>query len=159
MLAACARQPIDTGQGYSGGGAGGAGGIDSGMIGTGGLGGGGVLPGTNIGDTVWFLLDQSTLSAQATSVLDQQIGWLQANPGRIEIEGHADERGTEQYNIQLGARRAAAVRDYMVSRGIPDSRISTNTFGRARPIATCADESCWSQNRRAVTVVAAGAGV
>ena len=91
--------------------------------------------------------------------LDAQVGWLLANPGAIEIEGHADERGTEQYNIQLGARRAAAVRDYMVSRGVPDSRISTNTFGRARPVATCADESCWSQNRRAVTVVAAGAGV
>lgn len=158
-LAACARGPIDTGQGYSGAGGPGAGGIGSGTIGTGGLGGGGVLPGTNIGDTVWFLVDQSTLGGQATAILDQQIGWLAANPGRIEIEGHADERGTDQYNIQLGARRAAAVRDYMVSRGIPDTRISTNTFGRARPIATCADESCWAQNRRAVTVVAAGAGV
>ncbi|MBP7003357.1 OmpA family protein [Amaricoccus sp.] len=161
-LAACARQPIDTGQGYSGAGAGagaGAGGIGSGTIGTGGLGGGGVLPGTSIGDTVWFTVDQTTLSAQAMGILDQQIGWLLANPGAIEIEGHADERGTDQYNIQLGARRAAAVRDYMVSRGVPDGRISTNTFGRARPIATCADESCWSQNRRAVTVVAGGAGV
>ena len=106
-----------------------------------------------------FAVDQTTLSGQAIGTIDQQVGWLMTNTaGRIEIEGHADERGTEQYNIQLGARRAAAVRDYMVSRGIPDARIGTNTFGRARPVATCADESCWSQNRRAVTVVA-GPGV
>lgn len=159
-LSACARQPIDTGQGYSGG-AGAGSGLDGGMggIGTGALPGGGVLPGTNISDTVLFSVDQSTIGGSAMGILDAQIAWLQANPGSIEIEGHADERGTEQYNIQLGARRAAAVRDYMVSRGIPDARISTNTFGRARPVATCASESCWSQNRRAVTVVAGGAGV
>jgi peptidoglycan-associated lipoprotein len=156
-LGACARAPIDTGQGFSGtpdagvGGVGGAGTIGSVT--------GGVLPGTDIGNTVLFAVDQSTLGPQALGVLDAQVGWLLANPGAIEIEGHADERGTEQYNIQLGARRAAAVRDYMVSRGVPDGRISTNTFGRTRPVATCPDEGCWSQNRRAVTVVAAGAGV
>jgi peptidoglycan-associated lipoprotein len=121
--------------------------------------GGGTLPGTSISDRVLFAVDQSTLSPQAIAIIDQQVGWLLANSGGpIEIEGHADERGTEQYNIQLGARRAAAVRDYMVSRGVPDSRISTNTFGRARPVATCPDESCWSQNRRAVTVVSAAPG-
>jgi peptidoglycan-associated lipoprotein len=155
-LGACARAPIDTGAGFSGT-------PGAGLDGTGGFGSGsvtgGVLPGSSVGDTVLFAVDQSTLSPQALATLDAQVGWLLANPGAIEIEGHADERGTEQYNIQLGARRAAAVRDYMVSRGVPDARISTNTFGRARPVATCADESCWSQNRRAVTVVAAGAGV
>lgn len=163
-MGACARKPIDTGADFGQGGAGAGYGVD----GAGGLGGtdpygagavtGGTLPGSSISDRVLFAVDQTTLSSQAMGILDQQIGWLQAHPGAIEIEGHADERGTEQYNIQLGARRAAAVRDYMVSRGVPDSRISTNTFGRARPVATCADESCWSQNRRAVTVVASGAG-
>ncbi len=156
-LGACARAPIDTGAGFSG--TPGAGALDgSAGFGTGPV-TGGVLPGSTIGDTVQFAVDQTTLSPQAIGLVDAQVGWLLANPGAIEIEGHADERGTEQYNIQLGARRAAAVRDYMVSRGVPDGRIGTNTFGRARPVATCADESCWSQNRRAVTVVAGGAGV
>lgn len=162
-VAGCARKPIDTGQNFGQGGAsGGAYGAGAGgatdPYGAGSV-TGGTLPGSNISDRVYFSVDQTTLSAAAMATLDQQIGWLLANPGAIEIEGHADERGTEQYNIQLGARRAAAVRDYMVSRGVPDGRISTNTFGRARPVATCADESCWSQNRRAVTVVAVGAGV
>ncbi len=161
-MGACARKPIDTGADFGQGGAYGAGGGAGGIGGTDPYGAGavtgGTLPGSNISDRVLFLVDQTTLSPQAMGILDQQIGWLQAHPGAIEIEGHADERGTEQYNIQLGARRAAAVRDYMVSRGVPDARISTNTFGRARPVATCADESCWAQNRRAVTVVAAGAG-
>jgi peptidoglycan-associated lipoprotein len=120
---------------------------------------GGALPGSAISDRVLFAVDQTTLSPEAVGIIEQQVGWLLANPDLpVEIEGHADERGTEQYNVQLGARRAAAVRDYMVSRGVPDARLSTNTFGRARPVATCADESCWSQNRRAVTVVT-GAGV
>lgn len=157
-MAGCARKPIDTGQTFGqGAGAGAYGGPGAADPYGAGAVTGGTLPGSNISDRVLFAVDQTTLSPQAMGILDQQIGWLQANPGAVEIEGHADERGTEQYNIQLGARRAAAVRDYMVSRGIPDGRISTNTFGRARPVATCADEGCWSQNRRAVTVVA-GAG-
>ena len=150
-LGACARAPIDTGAGFSGTpGAGGFGGTDG--FGAGAV-TGGTLPGSAIGDTVLFAVDQTTLSPEAIGTIEAQVGWLLANQGQIEIEGHADERGTEAYNIQLGARRAAAVRDYMVSRGVPDARISTNTFGRARPVATCPDESCWSQNRRAVTVV------
>ena len=159
-LGACSRAPIDTGDSFSGGGAGlGGGGLGADALGAGSSLGGGTLPGSAVSDTVLFAVDQSTLSPQAIATIDSQVGWLTANPGgHIEIEGHADERGTEQYNIQLGARRAAAVRDYMVSRGIPDGRIGTNTFGRARPVATCADDSCWSQNRRAVTVVA-GPGV
>jgi peptidoglycan-associated lipoprotein len=158
-LAGCSRGAQDAGlgmpdPGFSGGADAGAGGFGTGAI------GGGTLPGTSIGDTVRFAVDQSTLSAEAIGTLNAQIGWLVQNPSvPVEIEGHADERGTEQYNIQLGARRAAAVRDYMVSQGIPDTRVRTNTFGRARPVATCPDESCWAQNRRAVTVVVAGPGV
>jgi peptidoglycan-associated lipoprotein len=126
-----------------------------------GLGGiaGGTLPGSTISDRVLFTVDQATLSPQAIAILDQQVGWLNQNPGSpILIEGHADERGTGEYNMALGSSRASAVRNYMVSRGIPDSRISIITYGRERPVATCPDESCFAQNRRAVTVVTGGAG-
>ena len=130
-----------------------------GGLGAGGLAGGGTLPGSTISDRVLFAVDQSTLSAEAIGTLNAQVGWLMQNPSApILIEGHADERGTGEYNMALGSSRASAVRNYMVSQGIPDSRISIITFGRERPIATCADESCFSQNRRAVTVVTGGTG-
>ncbi len=120
---------------------------------------GGTLPGSTVSDRVLFAVDQTTLSAEAVGVLNAQIGWLTQNPSApILIEGHADERGTGEYNMALGSSRASAVRNYMVSQGVPDSRISIITFGRERPVATCDDESCWSQNRRAVTVVTGGAG-
>ena len=97
---------------------------------------------------------------EAIGILNAQVGWLTQNPAApILIEGHADERGTGEYNMALGSSRASAVRNYMVSQGIPDSRISIITYGRERPVATCDNESCWSQNRRAVTVVTGGAGV
>ena len=119
---------------------------------------GGTLPGTSISDRVLFTVDQTTLSDAAIATLGAQVGWLKANPGTpILIEGHADERGTSEYNMALGSSRASAVRNYMVSQGVPDSRISIITYGRERPVATCADESCFSQNRRAVTVVTGGA--
>jgi peptidoglycan-associated lipoprotein len=129
-----------------------------------GFGAGGIgsstLPGTDISDRVFFAVDQSTLSPEATATLSRQVQWLSQNPGTpINIEGHADERGTREYNIALSARRAAAVRNYMVANGIPDGRISTTPFGRERPVATCPSESCWSQNRRAVTVVTGAPGV
>lgn len=130
-----------------------SGGVDGG-IGTGALPGGGTLPGTSISDRVLFAVDQSTLSPEAMGILDQQIAWLIANPSLpVLIEGHADERGTGEYNLALGSSRASAVRNYMVGQGVPDSRISTITYGRERPVATCPEESCFSQNRRAVTVV------
>jgi peptidoglycan-associated lipoprotein len=150
------------GTGYEGGAGMGMGGL--GAVGAGGLGTAQMttsfLPGTNISDRVLFAVDQWSLSPEATAILDQQVGWLQGNPGApITVEGHADERGTRDYNIALSARRAAAVRNYMVARGVPDARISTTPYGRERPVATCPSESCWAQNRRAVTVVAGGAGV
>ena len=141
--------------GYSGG-AGGLEGLDG--VGTAGL-GGGTLPGTSISDRVLFAVDQATLSAEAIGVLNAQVGWLTQNPAApVLIEGHADERGTGEYNMALGSSRASAVRNYMVSQGIPDGRISIITYGRERPIATCPDESCFAQNRRAVTVVTGGPG-
>ena len=140
--------------GYSG--AGGLGGLE----GTGPLGAyGGTLPGSSVSDRVLFSVDQATLSPEAIGILNAQIGWLTQNPGApVLIEGHADERGTTEYNLALGSSRASAVRNYMVSQGIPDSRISIITYGRERPVATCPDESCFAQNRRAVTVVTGGAG-
>jgi len=108
----------------------------------------------NVGDRVYFEEDQSTVNAQAQATLDKQSQWLaKYSKYTITIEGHADERGTRQYNIALGARRAAAARDYLVSRGVSASRIKTISYGKERPVAVCNDNSCWSQNRRAVTVL------
>jgi peptidoglycan-associated lipoprotein len=130
-----------------------------GGLGPGGAAGGGTLPGTTISDRVLFSVDQATLSGEAIGVLNAQVGWLTANPTTpILIEGHADERGTGEYNMALGSSRASAVRNHMVSQGIPDSRISIITYGRERPVATCPEESCFAQNRRAVTVVTGGPG-
>lgn len=108
----------------------------------------------NVGDRVFFLNNQSSVDGAARAVLDKQAVWLQRyqNYG-ITIEGHADERGTRQYNIALGARRAAAVREYLVAKGISPSRIKTISYGKERPVAVCNADSCWSQNRRAVTVI------
>lgn len=159
LAAGCARTPVDVqtspDPGYNGaaGGLGEIDGLNSSAL------GGGTLPGTSISDRVHFSVDQSTLDATAIGILDAQIGWLQQNPTLpILIEGHADERGTGEYNMALGSARASAVRNYMVSRGVPDSRISIITYGRERPVATCPEESCFAQNRRAVTVVTSGAG-
>jgi peptidoglycan-associated lipoprotein len=114
----------------------------------------------SVGDRVLFAVDQSTLSIEAQSILSAQAQWLLANTEyRALIEGHADEQGTREYNLALGARRASAVRDYLVSQGVPDSRLSTVSYGKERPIEICSNESCYQQNRRAVTVLSAGAGV
>ena len=114
----------------------------------------------SVGDRVLFAVDQSTLSIEAQSILSAQAQWLLANTEyRSLIEGHADEQGTREYNLALGARRASAVRDYLVSQGVPDSRLSTVSYGKERPIEICSNESCYQQNRRAVTVLSAGAGV
>jgi peptidoglycan-associated lipoprotein len=111
-----------------------------------------------IGDRVLFEVDQFTLTSSARQVLDGQAQWLMTNSNYTAvIEGHADEQGTREYNLALGSRRANAVREYLVTRGVPSGRLQTVTFGKERPIAICSDESCYSQNRRAVTVIATGA--
>jgi len=111
----------------------------------------------NVGDRVFFESDQTDLTPQAIATLDKQAQWLQMYPHySFTIEGHADERGTREYNIALGARRAQSVRNYLASRGIPAQRIRTISYGKERPVAVCNDISCWSQNRRAVTVLNAG---
>ena len=108
----------------------------------------------NVGDRVFFESDSSELSPQAVGTLEKQAQWLRTYPQyAFLIEGHADERGTREYNIALGARRAQAVRDYLASRGIQAHRMRTISYGKERPVAVCNDISCWSQNRRAVTVL------
>ncbi|WP_420407166.1 peptidoglycan-associated lipoprotein Pal [Hoeflea sp.] len=112
----------------------------------------------NVGDRIFFDTDSSVIRADAASTLDRQAQWLNQYPTyRITIEGHADERGTREYNLALGARRAAATKQYLASRGVAVNRINTISFGKERPVAVCDDISCWSQNRRAVTVLG-GAG-
>jgi peptidoglycan-associated lipoprotein len=108
----------------------------------------------NVGDRVFFDTDSSELSEQARATLDKQAQWLnQYNRYAFLIEGHADERGTREYNIALGARRAQTVREYLASRGVSAQRMRTISYGKERPVAVCNDISCWSQNRRAVTVL------
>jgi peptidoglycan-associated lipoprotein len=110
----------------------------------------------NVGDRVFFDTDSSELTPQSRATLDKQAQWLQQYGNyTFTIEGHADERGTREYNIALGARRAQTVRDYLASRGIQPSRMRTVSYGKERPVAVCNDISCWSQNRRAVTVLGA----
>lgn len=113
-----------------------------------------------IGDRVLFAVDQSTLSPEAQATLDGQARWLLAN-GEYSalIEGHADERGTQAYNLALGARRASSVQNYLISQGVAPGRLRTISYGKERPIEICSNDACYSQNRRAVTVITAGAGV
>ena len=108
----------------------------------------------NVGDRVFFETDSSELTPQAVATLDKQAQWLaRYNRYAFTVEGHADERGTREYNIALGARRAPAVRDYLAARGVDGNRMHTISYGKERPVAVCNDISCWSQNRRSVTVL------
>ena len=105
-------------------------------------------------NTILFGLDQTDIDPQARAILDSQSAWLQRFPQvRATIEGHADERGTREYNLGLGDRRANAAKNYLVARGIDPSRLTTISYGKERPVALGSDESSWAQNRRAVTVV------
>jgi peptidoglycan-associated lipoprotein len=128
--------------------------------GVGNLGPGGGPPGSQqeflvtVGDRVFFETDSSALTPTAIATLDKQVVWLNHyNQYRILIEGHADERGTREYNIALGARRASVVVNYLVSKGVSGARVTSKSYGKERPVAICDDISCWSQNRRAVTVL------
>jgi peptidoglycan-associated lipoprotein len=145
LLAACAKNPANE-----------PGGLGLGV----GQGAGAATPGStqdfvvNVGDRVFFETDSTDLTAQSRATLDRQAQWLnQYSRYTFTIEGHADERGTREYNIALGARRAAVVQDYLASRGIAANRMKTISYGKERPVAVCDDISCWSQNRRAVTVI------
>jgi len=147
-LGACAKNPSDADAMNGGYGAGGAG-----------------APGSvqefsaSVGDRVFFDTDSTELNPTATAVLDKQANWLnQYQKYTFTIEGHADERGTREYNFALGARRAESTKNYLVAKGVAPARIKTISYGKERPVAVCNDISCWSQNRRAVTVLAGAAG-
>ncbi|MEO1238086.1 MAG: peptidoglycan-associated lipoprotein Pal [Pseudomonadota bacterium] len=110
-----------------------------------------------VGDRVLFAVDEHTLTPQGETVLSQQANWLTTNPEYAAvIEGHADEQGTREYNLALGARRASSVQNFLISQGVAPSRLRTVSFGKERPIEVCSDEACYSQNRRAVTILSAG---
>lgn len=143
LAAGCARSPSE---------------IDTQLAGPGGA--GAATPGSaqdfvvNVGDRVFFETDSSSITAQGAATLDKQAQWLALYPRyTITIEGHADERGTREYNLALGARRAKASADYLVSRGVSPQRLRTISYGKERPVALCDEDSCWAQNRRAVTVL------
>jgi len=112
----------------------------------------------NVGDRVFFDFDKYKLKPEGRAVLEKQAAWLKKHGGvRLVLEGHADERGTREYNLALGERRANATRDYLVSLGVSPSRLKTISYGEERPVALGSNEKAWSQNRRAVSVVS-GAG-
>ena len=111
----------------------------------------------NVGDRIFFDTDSSVIRADAQQTLSRQAQWLAQYPNyAVTVEGHSDERGTREYHLALGARRAASARDYLVARGVPANRIRTISYGKERPVAVCDNISCWSQNRRAVTVLSGG---
>ncbi|MCG6121650.1 MAG: peptidoglycan-associated lipoprotein Pal [Microvirga sp.] len=145
-LAACARGAEDL--------------AGAGGFGAGAGGGGASTPGStqdftvNVGDRVFFDTDSTDLNASGVATLDQQAQWLQRYPRyTFLIEGHADERGTREYNFSLGARRAQTVRDYLASRGISSDRMRIVSYGKERPVVACAESPCFAQNRRAVTLL------
>ena len=123
-----------------------------------------IIPGSaedlrvNVGDTVHFGYNEYNVQDSDKAVLGRQSAWLQKYPGvRVTIEGHADERGTREYNLALGARRANAVKEYLVSQGVSAGRVETVSYGKERPICTESNEACYAQNRRGVTTVTGGA--
>ena len=123
-----------------------------------------ILPGSaedfrvNVGDTVHFGYDQYGVEENDKALLGRQAQWLARYPAvRVTVEGHCDERGTREYNLALGARRANAVKEYLVSQGVSAARVETVSYGKERPICTDSNEACWTQNRRGVTVVTGGA--
>ena len=113
----------------------------------------------NVGDTVFFDVDQHSIRPDAQSVLQKQAAWLQKYPAvRLMVEGHCDERGTREYNLALGDRRAYAVKEYLVSMGVDAARLQSKSYGKERPVCAESDDSCWQQNRRGYSVISSGAG-
>ncbi len=161
LLAGCSSSDDSKNASGSGGagGVGAAGGYGAG--GPGGAGGAGrAAPGTqedlvqSAGDRIFFDTDRNTLTPQAAATLDRQAGWMQQYPQvNIWVAGNCDERGTEEYNLALGQRRAAADRDYLVAHGINRSRIETISYGKSRPIDAASTTEAWAQNRNAITSV------
>ena len=113
---------------------------------------------TNVGDRIYFIVDTSDLTPEGQEILTKQAQWLQQYSNVVvQVEGHSDERGTREYNIALSARRATATREFLIAQGVNPKRISSIAYGKERPAALCDAEQCWTQNRRAVTVITGGA--
>ena len=151
LLAACSSTPEDTAGSTAGGST--TGGGTGTVAGT-------VVPGSqedlvqNVGDRVYFGFDKYDLTPEAQATLERQAAWMQQHPAvTVTVEGHADERGTREYNLALGERRANAAKNYLVSLGIAESRITTVSYGKERPVALGSNEQAWARNRRAVTIV------
>jgi peptidoglycan-associated lipoprotein len=147
LLAACAKKPADSG-------------MQTGANTQATTTAPGITPGTqedlvaNVGDRVFYELNRSTLSDEAQATLGKQAIWLAKYPSvQVQIAGNCDERGTEEFNIALGNRRASAARDFLVAKGVSKSRISTISYGKDRPVALGSDETAWAQNRNAITSV------
>jgi peptidoglycan-associated lipoprotein len=163
-LTAC-KNPNRFGAGANGAGGAGANGAGLGGVGTNGLGDASdprsaAYFNQTIGDRVLFLVDQATISDQGRTILAGQAQWLNTNQNyAVIIEGHADEQGTREYNLSLGAKRAAAVQAFLTSQGVAATRMRTISYGKERPLEVCSDEACYGQNRRAVTVLQIGGGV
>ena len=146
LLTAC--DSMSNADGSAGGAGAGGAGTGSGILGQ-------AADGSSITDRVYFATDSSVVDSEGQSALDRQAAWLKGNESvNVTLEGHADERGTREYNIALGERRATAAKNYLVGQGIAAGRISTISYGKERPAATGNEEGTWSQNRRAVTVIA-----
>ncbi|HUO90428.1 MAG TPA: peptidoglycan-associated lipoprotein Pal [Rhizomicrobium sp.] len=112
----------------------------------------------NVGDTVHFAYNEYNIEDNDRATLQRQATWLAKYPAvRVTVEGDCDERGTREYNLALGARRANAVKEYLVSLGVSASRIETISYGKEHPICTESTEDCWAQNRRGVTTISGGA--
>jgi len=148
LVSACDTLGMNDGDGNGNGGAGGNGKM------------GAARPGTqedlvvNVGDRVFFTFNESTLSSEAQATLDRQAAWLKKYPStKVTVEGHCDERGTREYNLALGERRATAVKNYLVADGVGSARIKTVSYGKERPAVLGSNEQAWAQNRRGVTVV------
>ncbi len=149
LLAACESTPEAGGAG-TGGGGGGGGGTSSSAI----------VPGSQqdleatTSNRVFFGFDRHDLTEEGRSTLQAQAAWLAKNPSvTVSIAGNCDERGTREYNLALGERRANSAKDYLLSQGVDAARVTTISYGKERPIALCSDESCWSQNRNGTTTV------
>jgi peptidoglycan-associated lipoprotein len=159
LLGACSSS--DAAKNANGSGGSTVGGAGYGAGGPGGQGGAGrATPGSqedlvqSAGDRIFFDTDRNTLNSQATATLDRQAGWLQQyQQVNVWIAGNCDERGTEEYNLALGQRRAAADRDYLVAHGINRSRLETISYGKSRPVDAASTSEAWAQNRNAITSV------
>ena len=151
LLAACSSAPETAPGGPPGG---------PGTGGPGGIGSRSALPGSqqdleaSAGDRIFFAFDRSDITPESQQILERQADWLRRYPNvTVTIEGHCDERGTREYNLALGERRAQAVKNVLVASGIPASRISTISYGKERPAVVGSSEEAYAQNRRAVTTV------